>query len=74
MKETQNNVFVHRNKSLFSGILLIVIAAIFIINEARSEVVVNTEDDLEWTRNYSYALQEAKRTGKPIFLEFRCGP
>ena len=34
---------------------------------------VDTQDDtIEWTDNYEQALAEAKRTGKPIFLEFRC--
>ncbi|MBK5295048.1 MAG: hypothetical protein JJE04_25650 [Acidobacteriia bacterium] len=32
------------------------------------------EDGLRWFNNYKEALQEAKRTGKPLFLEFRCEP
>ncbi len=31
-------------------------------------------DDLWWYDDYGEAIQEAKRTGKPIFLEFRCQP
>ena len=27
-----------------------------------------------WLDDYGEALAEAKRTGKPIFLEFRCAP
>ena len=27
-----------------------------------------------WFNNYEDALQEAQRTGKPIFLEYRCEP
>jgi hypothetical protein len=27
-----------------------------------------------WFENYDDALAEAKKTGKPIFLEFRCSP
>ena len=27
-----------------------------------------------WLEDYGEALAEAKRTGKPIFLEFRCAP
>jgi len=27
---------------------------------------------IKWTDNYQEALAEARRTGKPIFLEFRC--
>ncbi len=29
-------------------------------------------DDISWYHNYGEAIREAKRTGKPIFLEFRC--
>jgi hypothetical protein len=32
------------------------------------------EDELRWLDNYRDAIQEAKRTQKPIFLEFRCEP
>jgi hypothetical protein len=27
-----------------------------------------------WFDNYDDAMAEAKKTGKPIFLEFRCSP
>jgi hypothetical protein len=30
------------------------------------------DDTIDWFDNYDKALQEAKRTNKPIFLEFRC--
>ena len=30
------------------------------------------DDTVDWLDNYSKALAEAKRTNKPIFLEFRC--
>ena len=30
------------------------------------------EDTIEWLGDYQQAIQEAKRTNKPIFLEFRC--
>jgi hypothetical protein len=30
------------------------------------------DDTIDWFDNYDKALQEAKRTRKPIFLEFRC--
>lgn len=32
------------------------------------------DDELPWLSNYKDAIAEAKRTGKPIFLEFRCEP
>jgi hypothetical protein len=31
-------------------------------------------DEINWLENYSDALREARKTGKPIFLEFRCEP
>jgi len=31
-------------------------------------------DKLVWLDNYEAALKEAEKTGKPIFLEFRCAP
>ena len=31
-------------------------------------------DEIPWFDNYAEALEEAKRTGKPILLEFRCEP
>ena len=30
------------------------------------------DDTVEWLNNYKEAIQEAKRTQKPIFLEYRC--
>lgn len=30
------------------------------------------QDEIPWLDNYSEAIREAKRTQKPIFLEFRC--
>ncbi len=32
------------------------------------------DDSIHWLNNYRAALREAKQTGKPIFLEFRCEP
>jgi hypothetical protein len=34
--------------------------------------VLAQEDTIEWLDDYQKALQEARRTHKPIFLEFRC--
>lgn len=30
------------------------------------------DEGTEWTDNYQKAVEEARRTHKPIFLEFRC--
>jgi hypothetical protein len=32
------------------------------------------EDTIEWFNNYKQAIEVAKKTGKPIFLEYRCEP
>jgi hypothetical protein len=32
------------------------------------------DDRLSWFDHYEAALNEARATGKPIFLEFRCWP
>lgn len=32
------------------------------------------QDEIRWLDNYRETVQEAKRTQKPIFLEFRCEP
>ena len=32
------------------------------------------EDEIAWFDSYAQAVREARRTQKPIFLEFRCEP
>jgi hypothetical protein len=32
------------------------------------------DDEIRWFDNYGEAIREAKRTHKPIMLEFRCEP
>ena len=46
---------------------------------AREERVLSqaknaASDRLVWHLDYQAAITESKATGKPIFLEFRCGP
>ncbi len=36
--------------------------------------LVAQEDTIDWLTSYKDAIAEAKRTGKPIFLEYRCEP
>jgi hypothetical protein len=45
----------------------------FIALMASSRLVAQ-EDTVDWLTNYKDAIAEAKRTGKPIFLEYRCEP
>ena len=35
---------------------------------------VAAKEAVAWIESYDEALSEARRTGKPIFLEFRCAP
>lgn len=43
-------------------------------SEAGNEQANLSNNKLVWLDNYDAALKEAKATGKPIFLEFRCAP
>jgi hypothetical protein len=36
--------------------------------------VPQEDDNLYWLDNYETAVKEAKATGRPIFLEYRCEP
>lgn len=47
---------------------LLLAAALF------APAVLPAQDTVQWLDSYEAALEEAKRTGKPIFLEFRCSP
>ena len=39
-----------------------------------ASALVQDEDTLEWLDDYDEAFALAKRTGRPVFLEFRCAP
>ena len=39
---------------------------------ATTPACAQDEETLDWLDNYPKAVAEAKRTNKPIFLEFRC--
>lgn len=32
------------------------------------------DDMIYWIDNYPEAIEEARKSGKPLFLEFRCEP
>ncbi len=36
--------------------------------------IAHAREAVTWIESYDEALEEARRTGKPIFLEFRCAP
>ena len=48
---------------VFLGILLLVATA-----------SAADDDPVDWFNNYQRGLEEARKTGKPIFLEHRCEP
>jgi hypothetical protein len=56
-----------RKRDLFHALLGCFLAAIAVPSLAQ-------DDEIRWLDNYREAIQEAKRTQKPIFLEFRCEP
>jgi hypothetical protein len=49
-------------RSLLAGVVLSLFAGI----------AAAQEEGIQWLDNYAKAVEEAKRTRKPIFLEFRC--
>ncbi|MEM7603190.1 MAG: hypothetical protein AAF357_17490 [Verrucomicrobiota bacterium] len=52
------------------------IGLLAICSAAVSQVAADSEEEemFFWHFSYHEALKEAKATGKPIFLEFRCAP
>ncbi len=36
--------------------------------------IVQDDETLEWMDDYDEAIALAKKTGQPVFLEFRCAP
>jgi thiol:disulfide interchange protein len=42
--------------------------------QAKTAATTANDEKVVWLDNYEAALKEAKATGKPIFLEFRCAP
>ena len=41
---------------------------------AWSPLFAQQDDTLDWLNSYQAALNEARRSHKPIFLEYRCEP
>ena len=50
--------------------ILFALAASFVLS--LSNPLAAQKDEISWFDKYGDAIQEAKRTGKSIFLEFRC--
>ncbi len=41
---------------------------------AAAGMLAAQDEGLDWLDNYQEALKQARATGKPIFLEYRCEP
>lgn len=57
-----------------SRTILIWLGLLFLGVAAATSQEAGEEDTLSWHSDYEEALAEARDTGKPIFLEFRCAP
>jgi hypothetical protein len=51
-----------------SLLLVVLMASLYVF----PTLAQDDADTIEWFGDYQKALEEAKRTNKPIFLEFRC--
>lgn len=50
-------------------------ALVFVVQSFLMTIAVAEEpDSIYFHDDYNKALQEAKLTGKPLFIEFRCAP
>lgn len=49
-------------------------ATVFLLSLAAFAQAKPADDEIVWLDNYQAALKEARATGKPIFLEYRCEP
>ena len=54
------------------GVLLSVI--LFSVATGLQQQGLFAKDAVTWIERYDEALEVARKTGKPIFLEFRCAP
>jgi len=62
--------------SRFLGALLLIASGSVPLaaQEDFDPVLAGDENTLSWHSNLNDAIEEAKLTRKPIFLEFRCAP
>ncbi len=59
---------------LSAGLLSLTVVPIAVAATAAEAATAAGDEMVEWFNHYGTALAEARRTGKPIFLEFRCAP
>ena len=75
--KAQNRGFRDRARRCASGVLAPILAILLIASfAAGQDSTPSSEEDntLFWHTKLEDAKAEAKATGKPIFLEFRCAP
>ena len=48
--------------------------ALFALTLLCVTAIAADDDPVDWFNSYQRGLEEARRTGKPIFLEHRCEP
>jgi hypothetical protein len=56
------------------SVVLRALVALFTAGVFRTWAQEGLDSELSWHHDYAGALAEAKRTGQPLFLEFRCVP
>jgi uncharacterized protein YyaL (SSP411 family) len=56
--------------SLRSFRILLALTGLLCVSAA--SLAAQDDEGINWLSSYKQALEEAKRTQKPIFLEFRC--
>lgn len=49
-------------------------AALLVFATGLQQKVLFAKDAVTWIERYDEAIEVARKTGKPIFLEFRCAP
>jgi hypothetical protein len=49
-------------------------AAVWLACAGSFPAMAQDDDGLHWHSSYKTAIEEARRTAKPIFLEYRCEP
>lgn len=65
---TRRSSEVRSGLAWYGAAMCLVVAGLLLPGSALAKQAVN------WIESYEEAMAESRRTGKPIFLEFRCAP
>ena len=63
-----------RNVEFMRKQFIVLVVGLAFIFPTIASLLLADDDEIHWLDNYRDTIQEAKRTRKPIFLEFRCEP